>query len=185
MWYTESSATGNSASSAITNQQITVKGGDNSEFTNIFNAFGDKTNDFQAWISDLGTNPDIVGGDLDEIHDVIAQTILLGKHNLNYPLSVDQYLDDEEWIKIANALENAYEYYAQTLSESDDEFLNTECQVTCAEGTLDREACVCNDCDADSKCCGLSVDQAADIKITRLYHVYIVIFLMSLLIEIF
>ena len=178
--YTDSSTTGNTASSAITNQQITVKGGDNSEFGNIFNEFGDKTNNFQTWISDLGTNPDVVRGNLDEIHDMIKQTIVLGSHNLNDPLVESQYLEDSEWLEIANALENAYEYYSKTLAESDDEYLATECQVSCAEGTLDREECVCNECDVVSKCCGLSANGAYDIYSTRLYIVYIVAFFVAI-----
>eukprot|EP01084_Bolivina_argentea_P163901 285057_1 len=150
-----SSTASNSATNAIINKQISVSGGDNSQFTNVINEFGDKENDFQNWISDLGISPDIVGGNLDEIHDVIQQAVAIGSHNLNDPLN--ERLDDNEWLQIALALKNTYEMYSKMLSDQDG-FVNTQCVVDCGEGTLDKDICVCSQCDSISKCCGLIAD---------------------------
>eukprot|EP01083_Nonionella_stella_P005977 17281_1 len=153
----DSSVNSNSAASSITNQRIVVKGGDNSQFMTIFNSFGNKQNDFQNWISDLGNAPDIVGGNAEEIHAVIKQTIDLGEHQLN---NNTDYMDDDTWLSIASALQSAFDVYSTYLSNNDATFGDSECILDCGEGEVDVAECTCDECGSTSKCCGLLADRA-------------------------
>ena len=59
-----------------------MKGGSTTKFTETFNSFNDKTSD-------------IVGGNLDEIHDALKKATLLGNHKINVASDVD--LTDTQW----------------------------------------------------------------------------------------
>ena len=171
----DSEAFGTSVSNSITNKRIVMKGGSTTKFTETFNSFNDKTNDFQSWIDTLDNNPDIVGGNLDEIHDALKTAILLGNHKINVASDVD--LTDTQWNAKLTALGEAYEYQTTQIVAEDSIFDATECQLSCGEGELDLEECVCNECSETTKCCGLNTSDA------QINFVNIVHFVMMLLIS--
>eukprot|EP01083_Nonionella_stella_P220873 789750_1 len=113
----DSSFTSQSVANSIKNTRIVVNGGDTTQFTTIFNSFEDKTNEFQEWIDELVDLAYIIGGNVNEIHDVIQATITLGNHQLNQHLSTP--VDDDTSLSIASALESAYDDYALALSDND------------------------------------------------------------------
>eukprot|EP01084_Bolivina_argentea_P284683 487975_1 len=172
-----SSSSGDNFQSSVTNTQITVKGGDNSQFTNVFNQFGSKENDFQFWITQLQEFPDIIGGNLDEIHDVIQQTIKLGNHKLNNHLSAENYVDDNTWIAIADAMESAYNAYSQYLKDNDPVFGDTQCSLNCQEGEVETLSCSCNLCNDNLGCCPERADNAyyTDIVVNILFITFVLL----------
>jgi len=154
-----SSGSGLSIESSITNTQVTVRGGATSTFTDTFNSFGDKTNDFQAWIDTLDDEPDIVGGDLQPTHEALIDALDLGSHRLNDASDAD--LSDDEWRAILVALGNAYEYKSASIEAEDAAFDAGKCTLTCAEGALILESCTCTDCSSANKCCTPDNDAAS------------------------
>eukprot|EP01083_Nonionella_stella_P199295 730880_1 len=170
------------AYSAIGIKQISVKGGDTSEFTSIFNQFGSKNNDFQSWINDLAVFPDIVGGNLVEIYSVIKGAISLGNHRLNDDL--DTPIDNSVWLSIANAMEDAYNAYKTQLT-TDDHTID-DCAITCHEGTVDALTCSCSSCNDISGCCGLSdTDDAYSLKLNYVSYFCIIGFFYAAVILLF
>eukprot|EP01084_Bolivina_argentea_P138126 243249_1 len=156
-----SSTTGSAVELAIMSKQITVKGGGNSEITNVFNEFADKTNDFQTWIDLLKENPDIVGGHLTAIHAVIKSAIDLGDHRLNYWfMDQNEDLSDEQWLIIAEALEKAFDARSEQLLVEDAKF-GEDCMFDCDECVLKSDTCKCESTNGISTCCGGSADRGS------------------------
>ena len=168
----ESQASGTSISNSISNKRIVMKGGDTATFTETFNSFEDKTNDFQSWINTLDDNPDIVGGNLDEIHDALKDAILLGGHKLNVASS--EPLSDEEWQTKLSALKEAFEYQVGVIVEEDTIFDAATCTLNCGEGNLDLEECVCNSCEEISTCCGYEGNNASQIYIKYAHIIFVI-----------
>eukprot|EP01083_Nonionella_stella_P030062 82529_1 len=159
---TDSSSISNAVEKSIKNTRIIVKGGDTSEFTDIFNSFSEKTNNFQYWIDDLVSLPFIIGGNVDEIHDVIQKTIALGNHRLNEHMTTA--VDDDTFLLIADALEEAYDDYALQLSEDDIEFQDDECLIDCVGGTVSLSECICSNCAGN--CCA---DKAIAMNVRHIF----------------
>ena len=134
-----------------------MRGGDTSKFTEAFNSFEKKDNDFQSWIDTLTDDPYIVGGNLDEIHDALTRAITLGDHKIN--VASDFELTDDQWRARLSALEEAYNYKSSIIVEEDTTFTQASCQLSCGEGELDLAKCECNDCNQVSKCCGLNANR--------------------------
>eukprot|EP01083_Nonionella_stella_P019306 53692_1 len=149
------SKSGQGAQNAIKNTRIVVKGGSTSQFTDVFNSFSDKTDNFQSWIDGLSDHPDVIGGNLDEIHDAVRNVIALGSHNFNDVSDVD--LTNEEWVAKANVLEEAYNYYSGTLINYDT-ISEASCKLDCDEGTLDTAKCQCDECSDGGQCCGIEAN---------------------------
>ena len=152
----ESETTGNSAEYAVTKKSVEMKGGTTDEFTNAFNEFNDKTNDFDSWIATLADNPAIVGGNLVTIHTALLTAIEQGQHNLNADSDVE--LTDDQWSAKLTALGQAYDYQ-NGIYASDGSYDYGECALTCPQGYKDSTSCTCE--------CGASIDsccEAADVN---------------------
>jgi len=140
----KSETTAQTVASSIKSTQITVRGGDSTHFSDIFKNFGDKENDFGDWISGLNGLPYVVGGNTNEIHDVIRAAVNLGNHQLGAQLS------DEEILNIAAAMKAAFKDYAADAGSEDVSFAG-ECSAQCVNGLLNEAACVCEEC--KDNCC--------------------------------
>eukprot|EP01083_Nonionella_stella_P022614 62533_1 len=153
-----SSSSNNTAALLVTKTQIDVKGGDVATFSTVFQTFKSKSTDFQSWIIDLAVTPDVIGGNFDEIHDVILNALDLGSHQLNDDLSAENQLTDTQWRNIANALKEAYEERSAELIAAE-LFDTTECEISnCREGDVDTETCQCTGCGGND-CCDPSTDE--------------------------
>eukprot|EP01083_Nonionella_stella_P019305 53685_1 len=160
------------AQDAIKKTQIVVKGGSISEFTDVFNSFSDKTDNFQSWINGLTDYPDVIGGHLLEIHKAIRNVINLGSHDLNYVSDV--HLTDDEWSAKANALEEAYVHYKDVMANSDT-ISEQACELDCNEGTLDAIECKCDECSA-GLCCGIQTGGGALTQVPQMMVVVLACF---------
>lgn len=165
----ESQASGTAISNSISNKRIVMRGGSTAKFTETFNSFNDKTNDFQSWIDTLDDYPDIVGGNLDEIHDALKTAIALGNHKINYASDAAIDLTDDEWNAKLTALGDAYEYQNSIIITEDSVFDDATCNLSCGEGELDLANCVCNGCSQSSGCCGLNTSDVS-INIVNIVH---------------
>eukprot|EP01084_Bolivina_argentea_P033829 62542_1 len=147
-----------SVGDVITNKQFIVRGGDiATDFVSIFNSFGNKSDGFQTWSDSLYLYPDMIGGNIHTIHNVIKETINLGNHKLNDVLSVA--IEDDTWLNIANALQSAYTLYSQQLMSNDTTISDGQCALKCNNGILNSRTCQCIDCSSDGKCCGFDADK--------------------------
>eukprot|EP01083_Nonionella_stella_P110193 322285_1 len=157
----DSSSVSTALSESIQNKWIEVKGGDASKYESIFNSFGCKTFGFGSWITDLGTYPGIIGGNVMEIHDAIQRAIklgqTLGQHNLNLGLIAGGYsvVDDDTFLSISDALEAAFDDYAKQLAAEYNYFGKGECSIDCNGYTHNTTECVCAGCNSVKQCCGI------------------------------
>eukprot|EP01083_Nonionella_stella_P173697 599931_1 len=149
----DSSSSYDAMSSSIENTYIEVKGGPLTTYQSIFSEFKDKETDFSEWISDLASYPDVVGGNIDPIHDAIQRAIKLGDHKLNALLSSAKAMSDEEWLSIADTLEAAYIDYAKDLAHEHNYFGKGECSATCNGHRSNSTECVCVGCKNALDCC--------------------------------
>eukprot|EP01084_Bolivina_argentea_P155402 270808_1 len=163
----------NTVSSSIKNTRITVKGGDSAQFTQIFNEFKDKSNDFQDWINELEYSPYVVSGTLNEIHDVITNAINIGQtHELNRNIPNIIY-DDHTYLLIAEAMRTAYNDYALQLSNDDTIFADNDCKIECDKGSLDVLECSCINC--GQSCC-LGKESANSSQKTDIIPIFVISF---------
>eukprot|EP01083_Nonionella_stella_P064620 168636_1 len=165
-----SSASVQGAQNAIKNTRIVVKGGSTAQFTDVFNSFSDKTDNFQNWINGLVEHPDVIGGNLHEIHDVIISVINLSNlpgnsHNLDASLGDE---NGEYWEAKAIVLKEAYDYYSGTLVDADT-ISETSCELDCNEGTLDTVNCKCTGCSSGGQCCDFQSDDANANALLQVY----------------
>eukprot|EP01083_Nonionella_stella_P060617 158216_1 len=169
----DSSSSYAAISSSIENIYIEVKGGSLTTYQSIFNEFEDKETDFSKWLRQLASYPDVVGGNIDPIHDAIQRATKLGGHLLNSALSSANAMTDEEWLAIADALEAAYVNYAKELANKHNYFEKGECSATCNGHESNATECVCIGCKNALDCC----DDAYQYK-TLIVHLCVLFFVL-------
>eukprot|EP01084_Bolivina_argentea_P319117 553521_1 len=133
------------ASQLITAKNIKIKGCDMNEYGSIFSNFGPKKLNFDKWIESCDGIDSlvIVGGEIETIHEAITKTLSLDNHHLNIFNT-----SDAMFIKIAEAMKDAYKKYSKELTDT-----RIECDFSCHTGEMEDE-CVCIQCDVDDLCCG-------------------------------
>ena len=143
-----------SSESLLESKDIVVRGGAAQSHSHVFEEFRDKEADFEEWADSLLSDPSVVGGDVYSIHDVVEDAVLMGNHSLN--LGVSTPMDDDEWLRIAEAMERAFDDHSAQI-DALSSFDVAECDIECHGGTLDHTDCVC-ECESVAECCGLTVD---------------------------
>ena len=147
-----------------------MKGGTTDEFTNAFNEFNDKTNDFNSWIATLAENPAIVGGNLVTIHDALLTAIEQGQHNLNADSDIE--LTDDQWSAKLTALGQAYDYQ-NGIYASDGFYEDGQCTLECEEGIKNATSCTC-ECGSSGPCCEyIGIDFASRVGLECTYFIII------------
>merc|ERR1719295_745493 len=150
---------GSTFSTSLKNTQIVVKGGSGSGYSDIFSAFGDKSGDFDEWVSELTDYPYVIGGTLVSYQDAIVEALdsNLAEHQLDLPLlanGIDPLGDD--WRFVAAALNSAFDDYSSYLDETQNSFNASGCDAfdECdALGlSVDTTDCKC-DCSGVEECC--------------------------------
>jgi len=173
---------GYDSETSIARKRIVAKGGDLSTFGSMVAEFHDdnKVTEFGDWADSLSPdNYQVVGGLIKGIWFTVKQAILLavpaGNHTLNDYSA--EWLSDDEWTAIAEAMESAFDDYSERL-DAEQNYLG-ECgeSFSCfGGGDFKVEDCQCLEC-TPAVCCGLEVaDSVSTIKVQGFMTLIITLF---------